>query len=264
MERFDTGRAARNVRLGPFARGLLARRRRWLRWAAAALAVLTILSAAAQLRRPPASRRGAAPAANPHRPATQVPAAGGAARLPAGMGAMNLLVPAAAIFDGRLVPRSHVDLLAAFETGPDRVVRPVLTSGLVLSVVPRSAAAGAGSSDALGGRFTSAPLAELSIAVPVERERDLVMAQAFGWLYIAVRPEASRLTEAAVRAGPGNRPLSLRTYLGLPPLAAPGNAAFRDPASRAAPAQRHVEHAAGVVAVDLIEGTSRRTVEVTP
>lgn len=298
MER-TTG-AAGAMRVGPLARRLLARRRRWLRWAAAILAVLTVLSAVAQLRHRSVPRRAAAPAAEAHHGPVAAPRFYGvAAEVPPGMRAVNLTVPAAAAFQGRLAPRSQVDLLAAFDTGQDRVVQRVLTSGLVLSAAPRSAGGAGASFSAPEGRFATAPAVELSVAIPAAREREVVMAQAFGRVFVAVQPAAegpaasgavfapqacpAPAAPAGAAAGPAKsgEPLVLRRYLGLPalpagpPAAASGQAALlpalfaargmlspMPDAARDAARPAAVRH--GGVTVEVIEGTARSVAEVAP
>lgn len=216
------------VPLGPLARRLLARRRHWLRWVAIALAALTILSAAAQLRHRPVVRRPRAPLGGVRPPAPAPQAGGGAPQLPAGMRIMNLVVPAAAVFGGRLPPFARVDLLAAFDAGPDRFVRRVVASGLVLYVSSQSRTAGSGAPAPFSGpdgRFAAAPVAGLSIAVPAAAEREIVMAQAFGRLFVALRPGSDETAAHGACGGCDRRvpgppesgaSLSMRRYLGLP------------------------------------------------
>lgn len=288
------------MRLGPLASRLLARRRRWLRWAAIAVAALAVVSAMAQLSRRPAPRPTAAPV-GVH---GQVPAPrfyGVAAQVPAGMRAVNLIVPAAAAFGGRLAPSSRVDVLAAFDVGPDRAVRRVLVSGIVLRVTPQFPASGGGAPSLLPpaeGRFGTAPFAEISLAVPTSREREVVMAQAFGRVFVAVEPTTTdappagalrRLRERAATMPPSDGSLSLRSYLGLPPAASPGSplpalmpastGLLRAPGfpwaggvgpwvARATDFTRDSARPSkvqdGRVAVEVIEGTSKRLAEVTP
>lgn len=220
--------ASAAVPLGPLARRLLARRRHWLRWAAIALAVFTIFSAAAQLRHRPAGPRSRAPLGGVRPPAAARRAGGVIPQLPPGMRIMNLAVPAAAVFGGRLPPLSRVDLLGAFDAGPDRLVRRVVASGIVLYVSAQSGPDGSGGPApfaAPDGRFAATPVAELSVAVPAASEREIVMAQAFGRLFVAVRPAPDGTATHSACGGCDRRvpgapesgaALSMRRYLGLP------------------------------------------------
>ncbi|HEV2439487.1 MAG TPA: RcpC/CpaB family pilus assembly protein [bacterium] len=295
MERASSNTA---MRLGPLARRLLARRRRWLRWAAIAVAALAALSVMAQLGHRPAPRRttvpvavrGSIPAPRLHDVAAQVPA---------GMRAVNLIVPVAETFGGRLVPRSRVDVFAAFDVGQDRVVRRVLVSGIVLRITPQLSPSGAALppvSPPADGRFSTAPFAEILLAVPASREREVVLAQAFGRVFVTVGPAAIDAPSNGRTRGPRERaaitppfegPLSLRSYLGLPPTAVPavappalipvsagvppvpgfpGGAAPR--AMSAADVARGAARAStrrdGRLAVEVIEGTSKSLAEVAP
>jgi Flp pilus assembly protein CpaB len=299
MER-TSGNAA--VRLGPLALRLLARRRRWLRWAAIALAALTILSAAAQLHhRPPARRTGTA--ADRARVRTPAPRFHGVAGIvPPGMRAVNLIVPAAATFGGRLAPWSRVDVLAAFDVGQERAVRRVLTSGLVLHVTPQFAPAAAGTPSPLspaGGRFGLAPVAEVTLAVPAAREREVMMAQAFGRMFVAVEPATIGGAQAnetvrphgrsATAPSPADDALSLRRYLGLPAAASPVAGAPPSlptsgglppppalpwppgamprpgaPADVSRDSARRPDARRGGVTIEVIEDTTRTFVEVLP
>ena len=293
------------VRLGPLARRLLARRRRWLRWAAFALAALTILSAVAQFRHRPAPRRSPVPAHGGavHSPAPASRFYGVAAEVPPGMRAINLIVPAASTFGGRLAPLSRVDVLAAFDVGQDRAVQRVLASGIVLHITPQSAASASGTASPLPsaeGRLGPPPVAELSIAVPAAREREVVMAQAFGRVFVAVAPGAAvvpvrgagarGLDCAAMPAPASAGSLSLRRYLDLPPAPGPSRAstgpAFLPPPLGLLPAPGFPWPGGAVVrpssapgsahdaarppdarhglAVEVIEGTARTVAEVTP
>jgi hypothetical protein len=246
----------RAARLEPRARTRFASRRRWMRWAAIALAVLTLLSAVSQFgRRPAVHRPAAAPTPGPlgATPVTSVPGEGGAglrpepersaslvplggpvAEMPPGVRIVNIIVPASAASAGRLIPASHVDVLAAFDTGQERLVRRVLASALVLRVTPASGLSGA------EGRFAAAPMAELSLAIPASSEREIVLAQAFGRVYVVTAPAAAPRRLGGHEAGEGYREgqtaasleaddaggsaadaaLSMRAYLGLP--SAPG------------------------------------------
>lgn len=148
---------------------------------------------------------------------------GVAARVPYGMRAINLVVPSAATFGGELAPLSRVDLLGAFELGQERAAATLLTSGIVLRVVP--------SREALppsGGRLETAspgetgrqgPPVEVEVAVPEGREREIALAQAFGRIFLAVHSLAA---EAPHPEASGV--VNLRRYLNLPPassIAAP-------------------------------------------
>lgn len=283
------------LRPGPLTRRVLARRRRWLRWAAIGLAALTILYAAAQLLYRPAPRRSGPPAPGTRGQPSAQRFYGVAELVPPGMRAVNLIVPAAATFEGRLAPLSRVDVVAAFDLGQDRSVRRVLASGIVLHVTPQPATSGAGLTSITSPaaeRFGAAPLAELALAVPAATERELVMALAFGRVFVAVEPASA----GASRAGAGPRPydqiaaqpddtLSLRRYLGLPadasrvpalsfggtaPLiptlaGAPPAPALPWPAPsgpRQAGAVRGAAADASSVTVEIIEGTTRTFAEV--
>src|SRR5579859_1906426 len=270
------------VRLGPLARRLLARRRRWLRWAAIALAALTILTAAAQLHHRPAIRRTGTPA-DGVRVRTPVPRFDGVAGVvPPGMRAVNLVVPAAATFGGRLAPWSRVDVLAAFDVGQDRAVRKLLASGIVLHVTPPFAPAGTGMPSpppSADGRFGAAPVAEVALAIPAAREREVVMAQAFGRMFVAVEPATVVESPAAGTGRPrdlhaaspsADDALSLRRYLGLP-AAAPAVSAIPSffptapglppsPASFSRAPVRQSEARRDDVAIEVVEGTTRTLV----
>jgi Flp pilus assembly protein RcpC/CpaB len=178
--------------LRPLAHGIAARPRRWMRWAAIALAALTLLSAAAQLHRRPAMRPKPAQSSSvrPHPAAVRAEAT--AIPAPAGLRAVTVPVPASAMPAGRLVPSSRVDVFAAFDTAQERVVRRVLSSALVLraSSVPPQAAGAA-------GRGGPPPAADVSLAIPVSCEPDVVLALAFGRLYVvAVSAESGPHTAA--------------------------------------------------------------------
>ncbi len=279
------------MRLGPLARRLLARRRRWLRWAAVGLAVLTLLSAAAQLRHRPAPRQSGATrlqtAAAPR-------VVGVADVVPRGMRAVNVIVPAAATFDGRLAPGSRVDVLAAFDLGQDRAVRRVIASGIVLHVTSRAAAAAAAPVPLSGadGRFSGAAVDEVALAVPTAREREIVMAQAFGRVFLAVEPTgaprpASNIARPPGRGASSGAALLLRRYVDLPPSAASsavhpgwagalpsppplygwpavsGTVAAEHAASPSnSPRQPGIGHDDSTV--EVVEGTARTIVEVSP
>ena len=184
----------RVIRLGPMAVRILARRRRWLRWAAVALLALAFWSAISHARRggavhsatvpvlvarrPVRSGRVLGPAdlqvlprpgadlaapsprladavgqvalrplapGEPVAPGDLTPAVryyGIAARVPAGMRAVSLVVPSAATFGGELAPRSRVDLIGAFEPARGQGVATLLATGVVLRVAAASASNG--------------------------------------------------------------------------------------------------------------------------
>jgi len=137
---------------------------------------------------------------------------GVAARVPAGMRALDLVVPSPATFDGELVPGSRVDLLGAFEPERGQGFVTVLAPGTVLHVAASRDTVASGS-----GRVAVAGLsvaegsssAELEVAVPRDHERELVLAEAFGRVFVAVHPTA--------RVASGEAPfgvLGLLPYLG--------------------------------------------------
>lgn len=220
--------SSRAVRLGPLANRLLGRRRRWLRWAAIALGVLTLLSALSQIGHRPVVHRPAAPAPGPlgGTPVTRVTAS--PPEMPPGMRVVNLVVPASSASAGRLVPKSRVDVVAAFDTGQERAVRRVLASAIVLRATGASAALSGPE-----GRFAG-PMTELSLAIPASREREIVLAEAFGRLFVLAAPAPRRLgghdavEGSCANAGGGcwepdddqdalvSAALSVRRYLGLP------------------------------------------------
>ena len=289
------------LRPGPLARRMLARRRRWVRWAAIGLAALTILYAAAQLLHRPAPRRSGPPADGTRGQPPVRRVYGVAELVPSGMRAVNLIVPAAATFEGRLAPASRVDVLAAFDLGQERAVRRVLASGLVLHVTPQlaPAPAGAPSPPSADGRFGAAPVVEVALAVPAAREREVVMAQAFGRVFVAVAPAA--IVEPSARGAlrshersatapsTADDTLSLRRYLGLPagtsPVAGapsmfpppaglppvpavpwPQGAVPRPglPADYSRASSRRSDARRGDVTIEVIEDTTRTVVEVLP
>lgn len=298
------GRTSSNavMRLGPLALRLLARRRRWLRWAAIGFAVLTLLSAVGQIRHRPVPRRSGVSGAVQVQPIAPPRIAGVADIVPRDMRAVNLIVPAAATFGGRLAPGSRVDVLAAFDMGQDRAVRRVVASGIVLHVAPQAAPAAAPLSPVSGaeGRLGVAAVDEVALAVPAAREREIVMAQAFGRVFLAVEPmgtlpssssSAGRPRPDASATPPAGTPLLLRRYVGLPAAATssavqPGWAgALAGPPpllgwpavsrgvpappaalTRGSPRSSDTRPGArrGDAAVELIEGTARTIVEVSP
>ena len=297
MERMSSSAV---MRLGPLARRVLARRRRWLRWAAVGLAVLTLLTAAAQILHRPAPRRLVVSGSAPAR--TAVPRLIGVADVvPPGMRAVSLVVPAAATFGGRLAPWSRVDILAAFDIGQDRAVRRIVASGIVLHVATeRAASAAATSPPAVEARLGGAPVAEIALAVPAAREQEVVMAQAFGRVFLAVDPTnppplstSGGPVPRAASAASTDAGLSLRRYLGLPetpassaaapgwmisppvlppapPLAWPATTrggprmpvTLPRAASPSSDTRSDVPHTEA--AVEMIEGTARTVVEVSP
>ena len=293
MERMSSNTA---MRLGPLALRLLARRRRWLRWAAIGLAVLTLLSAMGQIRHRPAPRRSGVSGTMRVQPAAPPRIIGVADVVPRDMRAVNLIVPEAATFGERLAPGSRVDVLAAFDMGQDRAVRRVVTSGVVLHVTRQAAPVAAPYSPPSGrvGRVGAAAVDEVALAVPAAREREIVMAQAFGRVFLAVEPmntpPALPPTAGRPRSSSADTALLLRGYVGLPAatmssVAAPGwVGALPGPppvlgwpvpsrANLATPellrgSTRSSEvlrgAARGDAAVELIEGTARTIVDVSP
>jgi len=322
-----TGIDGRVIRLGPRAIEMLARRRRWVRWVAAAVLLMAVLSAAGHLRRyatrraatvpvlvarralhrgqalragdvrlvpdaPGAALTGAGPRPEDvtgrvvtrevapgemvtgHDVAPAVQYYGVAARVPAGMRALDLVLPPQAVFGGELAPGTRVDLLGAFAPERGQGFVTLLAAGTVLRVtaardpvpsgVPRAAlgpVGGAGSGSTV----------ELEVAIPREQERELVLAQAFGRIYVAARPVAR---DAAGTAGV----LRLLPYLGAPeqgpavpvvarspimPVGVPatppraGESVSRTPGAMPGP------HPSAVWTVDVIEG-DHRTAETVP
>lgn len=140
---------------------------------------------------------------------------GVAARVPRGMRAVNLVVPAASTFGGELAPQSLVDVLVAFEVGEERVAATLLTSGIVLRV-----GSGRDAPPPPAGRLAALPetqagrpgsLVEVVVAVPEARGREVALAQAFGHIFLAVHA----LSAEAVASGPPTV-VNLRNYLNLP------------------------------------------------
>ncbi|HKX17352.1 MAG TPA: RcpC/CpaB family pilus assembly protein [bacterium] len=291
------------MRLGPLALRLLARRRRWLRWAAIGFAVLTLLSAVGQIRHRPVPRRSGVSGTTRVQPAAPPRNIGVADIVPRDMRAVNLIVPEAATFGGRLAPGSRVDVLAAFDMGQDRAVRQVVASGLVLHVARQAAPAAASFSRLSGseGRLGVAAVDEVALAVPAAREREIVMAQAFGRVFLAIEPtntppspspNAGRLrSDTHTVSSAGGTTLLLRHYVGLPaattsssgqpgwagalagpppllgwPVAPRANpatpAALLGGSTRSSNALPGAQR--GDMAVELIEGTARTIVEVSP
>ncbi len=142
---------------------------------------------------------------------------GVSARVPPGMRAVNLVVPSAATFGGELTPQSRVDLLGAFAVGQDRAVATLLGSGIVLRVLADRGNQSTGLArptavnvpESAGQEGTRV---EVEVAVPEVREREVILAQAFGRIFLTVHPAAA---EAPHPAASG--PLHLRRYLELPP-----------------------------------------------
>jgi hypothetical protein len=290
--------SSRGLPLRPLAVRFFTQRRRWMRWAAIALAVLTLLSAASQFGRKPVGHHpAAAPAAPAPGPTSltpegrvrgeegayrrSLPSRGAVFDVPADTRIVSVIVPASPAVS----PRSRVDVVAAFDTGQERVVRRILASALVLKVSVASS-----SLSGTEGRFAGAPMAELSLAIPAGREREVVLAQAFGRLFVLVAG-ASR----SVPSGASEGTLSMRRYLGLPaaampsypsaPLVFPPLAPFAPPAASwttaaargaaaaghpraqapkadSGPADRAPVNAGSVV--EIIEGTGRSFVQVAP
>lgn len=273
------------VRLGPMSLRLLARRRRWIRWAAIVLAGVAAASIFSQMRRNGATHSGAVPVvvarramhaghllresdvemiaqptpmgpmspgptgSRPFRlaadavgrvalralrpgeavtPDNAIPVLryyGVAARVPPGMRAINLVVPSAAMFGGELAPLSRVDILGAFEVGQERAAATLLTSGIVLRLPPGHLRPPGARSPAIRSAEdagSDTPV-EVEVAVPRSREREVILAQAFGRVFLAVH------SAAAEKASPGDSEiLNLRRYLNLPP-AAPASFASLSP-----------------------------------
>jgi len=257
---------ARIVRLGPMAIRILARRRRWLRWAAIAVLFAVIAAAVSHGHRkgaaqasivptlvarrelhpghvlrpdelevvPRLSAAGAHPFVRAADAVGQVVAReiqvgdrvaaddllpvlryyGVAARVPPGMRAVSLVVPPSATFGGELAPHTRVDLIGAFEPARGQPAAALLGTGIVLRVpAPREPApfnqerpvAGA----AVGG---VSPFVEIDVAVPRDREREIVLAQAFGRVFVTVHSA----TAESPRGGTTGV-LQLLPYLHLPP-----------------------------------------------
>jgi Flp pilus assembly protein CpaB len=142
---------------------------------------------------------------------------GVSSRIPPGMRAVNLVVPPAAVFGGELTPRSRVDLVAAFAVGQERTATILLGSGIVLRVfaghgrvgdaggLARTGALSADDAEVADGRTV-----EVEVAIPASREREVVLAQAFGRIFLAVHSAVAGISSPA---SPG--PLHLRQYLEL-------------------------------------------------
>jgi len=192
------------------------------------------------------------------------------ARVPPGMRALTLVVPPAATFGGELVPGSRVDLIGAFD--PERgegFVTP-LTTGIVLRVAAARDHAAPGPERlavAVPVGQGSASV-DVEIAVPRDREREIVLAQAFGRIFVAAHPAPA---DAPGEAVPGT--LRLFPYLGAsrggtsgPPVptfvgTAPARGAavrHRGPAAASATAPPRPQGvSAPVWVVDVIEGDVR-------
>jgi Flp pilus assembly protein CpaB len=313
-----TGIDGRVIRLGPRALEILARRRRWIRWVAAAVLLMAVLSAAGHLRRhatrraatvpllvarralhrgqvlrardlrlmPDAPLTGAGPRPEDvtgrvvtrevapgeivtgHDVAPAVQYYGVAARVPSGMRALDLVLPPQAVFGGELAPGTRVDLLGAFAPERGQGFVTLLAAGTVLRITAtRDPAPSAVPRAALGpvGGAGSGSTVELEVAIPREQERELVLAQAFGRIYVAARPV---VRDAAGIAGV----LRLLPYLGAPeqwpavpvvarspimPVGVPatprraGESASRTPGAAPGP------HPSPVWTVDVIEGDHR-------
>jgi Flp pilus assembly protein CpaB len=211
---------------------------------------------------------------------------GVAARVPRGMRAINLVVPSAATFGGELAPWSRVDLLAAFELGQERAAATLLTSGIILRVAPDSVGQ-AGLGDRLPGAAAGdtghrGDQVELEVAVPLEHEREVALAQAFGRVFVTVHSLAA---DGAATDSPGV--VNLRKYLNLPAVTPMSAAAppppplwLRPPTApsprggrvrsavhsltprAAAPGARPGSPSTPAWTVDLIEGVRRSTTEV--
>ncbi len=254
-----TGIDGRVIRLGPRALEILARRRRWIRWVAAAVLLLAVLSAAGHFLRHTTPRAATVPVlvarralhrgqvlrAADLRPVSDAPGAaatgprprpedltgrvvtrdlasgeivtgrdvapavqyyGVAARVPAGMRALDLVLPPQAVFGGELAPGTRVDLLGAFAPERGQGFVTLLGAGTVLRIAEVRDPAPSGVSRAVVGPAQGSAV-ELEVAIPRERERELVLAQAFGRVYVAARPV---VRDAAGIAGV----LRLLPYLG--------------------------------------------------
>jgi len=138
-----------------------------------------------------------------------------AARVPSGMRAVSLIVPSAATFGGELAPRSRVDLLGAFEPARGQGIATLLATGVVLRVSAASAAPSRVALPASPGEGAGAP-AEVEIAVPTDRERVIILAEAFGRIFITAHPLGAE-PPAAQHGGP----VALRSYLGVAPETVP-------------------------------------------
>jgi len=320
-----TGIDGRVMGFGPLALQLLARRRRWFRWAAVGVLLMIIASAVAHVhRRPPArtavvatvvTRRLLEPGhvlrASDLRVVPDVLGAAGAgarllqvtdavgqvvvreiargeavanrdvvpalryygigARVPPGMRALTLVVPPAAAFGGELFPGSRVDVIGAFNPERGQGFVTPLTTGIVLAVAAARdrAAPGSGRIAVAGVPVGQASASvDVEIAVPRDREREIVLAQAFGRIFVAVHPAPADAPGEAVsgtlrllpylgvsRGGTGGRPVP--EYVGAAP---PGGAAvrLRAPAagSDTVPARPQGSNAPMWV-VDVIEGDAR-------
>ena len=127
------------------------------------------------------------------------------------MRAVSLVVPSAATFGGELAPRSRVDLLGAFEPARGQGIATLLATGVVLRVTAASAAPSRVALPASPGEGGGGP-AEIEIAVPTDREREIVLAEAFGRIFITAHPLGAELP-----AAPHGGPVALRSYLGVAP-----------------------------------------------
>lgn len=154
--------------------------------------------------------RGAAVASRDLVPALRYYGVG--ARVPPGMRALTVVVPPSATFGGELVPGSRVDLIGAFDPERGQGFATLLTTGVVLQVAARDPAApGAGRIAVAGVPVAQASgSVDVEIAVPRDREREIVLAQAFGRIFVAAHPAPA---DAPGEAVPGT--LRLLPYLGV-------------------------------------------------
>lgn len=140
-------------------------------------------------------------------------------RVPAGMRAVNLVVPSAATFGGELAPRTRVDLLGAFAVGRDRAAAVLLSPGIVLRILadrtPRPGGTARLNGPGVEETSSSAiPSVQIEIAIPEDREREVALAQAFGRIFLAVHPAGTGVPHPAPSAV-----LQLERYLEFPPEA---------------------------------------------
>jgi Flp pilus assembly protein CpaB len=139
---------------------------------------------------------------------------GVALRVPPGMRAVNLAVPASSTFGGELVPGLRIDLLGAFEAGQERAAVTLLTSGIVLRVDDRShehPLAAPPLPLRPGGEGLATSFLEVIVAVPSTRVREVTLAQAFGRIFFVAHPLASSDADSSTTGT-----LTLRRYLNLP------------------------------------------------
>jgi len=113
---------------------------------------------------------------------------GVAARVPPGMRAVSLVVPPSATFGGELAPHTRVDLIGAFEPARGQPAAALLGTGIVLRVpAPREPASLNRERPTVAGAASGAsPFVEIDVAIPRDREREIVLAQAFGRVFVTV------------------------------------------------------------------------------